>query len=420
MNPRERTLLFTFLALVGVVSVGIIFNQWFLKPLREANTKIEDLENDIAQKDQQIRFVKLEQKRLEKYQVLSLPGNPDQAASDYAKYLKPLLRSCGLTVDDLQGPPPASLKPVATQGKKAGHIPLTFTLSARGTMASLVKTLATLKHTPIAHRVKSLSLSPADGSGKDAGKLNIQMAVEALIVHKADNIHPLLSAIDTRLLMLENVAALRGAPVGLALGPWLAASRESLKTMVAKEEALARNYFDIPKRNVFVGALPAPEPDVPVVEEFDVRDYIYLIHTDPVMGEAYLHNRIFKSRDLRLKSKKGSGYDIFRIINEDTERVVMKGKVLRVDQRDVYFQVVEDIYGIHIGQSLAEAMRKPLYPDETEMLGLDPLWDAAYAEQELKATAAGKGKNDGKNKGPNNKGKGPDLKNMFKMMKKPN
>jgi hypothetical protein len=387
MNTRERRFLVIFLALAGVVCGGIIAQQWFLKPLSEANAKIADLESDISQKEQLIRFVKTEQKRLEKYKALSLPSNPDQAASDYTKYLLPLLRSCGLTVDVLQGPQPGSLKPVVTQGKKPGHQPLLFTVSARGSIPAVVKTLSTLKHAPIAHRVKNLALSPIEASAKDAGKLNMQMTLEALIVNKSDNVHPLLTAPDTRLVMIETVSALRRAPVGLALGPWMA-TKESLKAMTAQDESLARNYIDIFKRNPFLGAQLPPEPEPAPTEEFDVREHVRLSHTDPVAGEAYLRNLIYRGREVRLKSKKGSGYDIFRIINEETERVVVRGKVLRVDQRDVYFQVAEDIYGLHIGQSLAEAMRKPLYPDETEALQLDPLYDEAWAAQEMKQKPA--------------------------------
>jgi hypothetical protein len=49
-----------------------------------------------------------------------------------------------------------------------------------------------------------------------------------------------------------------------------------------------------------------------------------------------------------------------------------KGKVLRVDLRDVYVRVDEKVYGIHIGQNLAEALKRPLSAKELKGLGLSP------------------------------------------------
>jgi hypothetical protein len=53
--------------------------------------------------------------------------------------------------------------------------------------------------------------------------------------------------------------------------------------------------------------------------------------------------------------------------------------VIRIDDRDVIFEAEEKFYTIHIGQSLDEAMRKPVATLENvdkfmDGIGLGPLW----------------------------------------------
>lgn len=385
MTLRERNLLAVLVGIAVVIGGALAVRQWLYKPLVEANRARNELIADVAQKRELIDFVRHEQKRLEKYKVLSLPSNPDQAAADYSNYLNTLLRNGGLTVS-VKGPPANLLKAAPPQGKKAGHVVLPFTVSATGEIRNVVKTLEELKNAPIAHRVKSLALTPADPSSREPSKLSLQMTIEALIVYKADSFHPYLSTPDSSLVLLESIAGLRGAPLGMAVGPW-AISKATVQAIVKREPKSTRNYGDIPNRNLFAGLLPEPpsfDPG-PIDGGLDVRSYIKLVHTDPSAKEAFLRNYVFRSRELRLKATKGSGYDVFRITNEDGDVVLVKGKVLRVDQRDVYFQVGEDIYGIHIGQSLADAMRRPLFLEETDELQVTQLYDEAFASQEMSA-----------------------------------
>ena len=71
--------------------------------------------------------------------------------------------------------------------------------------------------------------------------------------------------------------------------------------------------------------------------------------TDPTSGEAFLRNLLFRTREVRVRDKKG-GFNTFQIKNEDGTKVLVNATVLRIDERDVYFQVKEDVYGIHIGR----------------------------------------------------------------------
>src|SRR5262245_6687729 len=199
MTVRERNFLIVLVLGAGaLLGGGILTYQWFIAPLRDANRTIAELEDEVWQKEQQIRGVRQDQKKLAKYKALSLPANPDQAQSDYFEYLQMLLRNAGLTVH-VQGPPIGAVKAASAQGKKAGHVTLPFMVSALGDKSGVIKALAAIKTAPIAHRIKSMTLTPADATGSNAGKLKIQMGIEALIVHKADSLQPYVSSPDVRL-----------------------------------------------------------------------------------------------------------------------------------------------------------------------------------------------------------------------------
>ena len=403
MTLRERNLLVGLGGVVAAVIGGIVFMQWLWTPLQEANRTIKDLDDEVGKRAQQIADLQSEQKRLAKYKVLSLSTNPDQAAAEYTKFLMPVLRSCGLTDILLQGPPPGKLKMPNTQGKKtAGHLPLEFTVRAHGDLGSVVKTLAALRNAPLAHRVKSLSLQPAEASGKDTGKLTVGLALEALIVNKAAPNNPFLSSADVRLVAVESAAALRRAPMGLAVGlalsPWFAA-KETIRTDIAMEETAKRKYNDIKYRDLFVGAKPPLEVPVtgPRPDDFDMRQYIKLVQIVSSEKEAYLRNTIVRERDTKLRPKK-PGYEYFVVKNEDRDLDLFKGKVLKVDQREMYFQVGADVYAMHIGGSLYDAMRRSLSDDEMETLQLAELYDEDFANEQQKGKAKTKG---GPKGGPN-------------------
>src|SRR5262245_38569008 len=394
MTLRERNfLLFVVLAVVGVGGVVFVFQQWFWQPLQEAQRKVDDLQDEVDQKDQQIRFVLQEKKRLEKYKLLSLPANPEQASSDYSAYLKQVLRLSKLSEVKLLGPPTAAFKPGAA-GKKAGHLTLPFVVSARGSVDGVIELLERLKAAPIAHRVKALAVQPAEAGTKDAGKLNVNMTIEALIVNQSASMNPfVVTNPDTRLLMLDCLAALRRAPVGLAMMPW-GLSMVTTHALVPSEDEWTRDYSDIGKRNLFVGGVASfpkrgESPDAEGIA--DLRPYVRLVQTDPLTQEAFLRNLLFAGKDIRLRPKKYSGFDTFRIKNEDKSRDVVTGKVLRVDQRDVFFQVAESVYRIHIGQSLAEAMRRAISDDEMDYLELTSLYDPEFARKAMENKGPSKG-----------------------------
>lgn len=365
MNPRERKLLFLLVGLLGVGAVGVLGYQWFLKPYRTNAAALAKLTHEAEDAQDQLDQLYQEKRLLQDARKKGLPPNVDRAAAEYAKFLRPLLLECGLSVDDFQGPTVAEVKvggSPGTPGKKSSHKTLTFNIRAKGEAGQLGKALAAIQHAPLLHRVKTLTVDRMDTSvGKDASKrLTISMVVEALIVG--------------------------GTPKdGLTLPSAL--DRTKLTSLSG-----LRQYADLKHRNLFVGKSP-PEPPQMAEKEEDpgppVPEHVRLVSTNVLAREAHLRNLLASVRtpEIRVRSIPRSGYDTFRIMDEDYSRVLVKAKVLRVDHRDVYFQVSDWIYAIHVGQTVADAMRSPLSDERVVDLGLEKLFDPNWGKEEQKKKA---------------------------------
>jgi hypothetical protein len=400
VNNRERTLMMFLGGILGVGALLYLGNKFAVQPHRELTSRMTYLEDELDKKERQRRQYLKDKSDSQKWYKLSLPANPDRAAAEYAQVLKPLLRDAGLTVDDFRGPPPQETKLTGNQ-KKAQHMTLPFQVRAKGNVTSLVAALDALQRMPVMHRVRSILVDRADQKDK-TGKLGIQMTIEAMIVSGANNQPSYLPAPPPRVAEAERVASALGYPTGLMEAIY---STARPPVRVAEGSKVDRNFDDIPLRNPFLGLVPQPkkEPPPAVVEDDgpDVREFIRIDTIEPTVKQAFLQNRLYKSNDVRIKSVPGSGFDVFRIMNEDRSKVVVKGKVLRIDPRDVYFQVGEDVYSFHFSQTLAEAMKRPLSEDDLERLELTSLVDADFAKEESEGDEAKKGKSDnrGKTKG---------------------
>ncbi len=394
MNARELRLLIVLGVILGGGGAAILVYQWFYKPLAEHNTALKKLQRDIDQKQAQLDSTLDDRKLLERARLMSLSPNPNMATSEYENYLGPLLLESGLDIDTFQ--PSVAAEPKAPPGSganavKPGHQVVTFKVRARGELDGLVKTLEVLQKTPLVHRVKTLSIDRADTSAKSTSdKLIIGMIIEALIVNRAEPHADGPLAPDQRLIAMEALLTLHHGPSGLSLMPWVVGPTGPVARQRLAMESGYRHYADLVYKNVFTGPVPpkavpkeeetTPEPDADIV----VTEYIRLDTTDPDGKEAFFRNLVFKTVPIRVKSVPRSGYDTFRVMNELKTKTVVKGKVLRIDQRDLYFQVGEDVYGIHIGQTLSDALRRPLSESEMARLKLTELYDAAWAAEEAK------------------------------------
>lgn len=372
MNSSSQRVLLAVLAIVlGGGTLLVLFNTMFWSPYREARSKLTALSDEVdveQRKQQQANFDKI---AVAKWVKLSLPNSFDRASAEYGKMLKPLLRDCGLTVEDFKGPPPQEQTSLTTQ-KKAKHIVLTYQVRAKGTIESLTKTLEALQRMPLAHRVNTLVVDRIDPKDK-TGKLGVNMTIEALIVAGTNNqpkMTPsdLAGAAPTKRLYGE--VALRNPFVGYVPPP----PPPPPPTVVKKEDPVPVE----------------PEPTGPDPKEFIRLDTITIGDGEGISPEAFLINMAQRTPPLRLRSAPMSGYDTFRIMDEDRTKTLLKAKVLKIDSRDVYFQVGEEVFAIHFNQTLADALRRPLSDAQLERLDLTSLVDPEFGKAEKKGKTSSK------------------------------
>ena len=362
MTTRERSLGL----ILGAVMAGIacLFGvmQFFYKPLQAHNKSIADLQRDVdAKRAKKLEILQTRHELEQRWNEKSLPIQPEHAALAYRSYLNRMLKDADLVGD--VAPDFKDLKAVTKSAadRKWKHMVLPYQVRTRGEFVKIVNLLEKLERTPLAHRVKVLSLHRAD-TRDSAVEVNAVIHVEALILAWADNKDPIYK--------------------------------------VTPDPSRERVYSEISKRDPFVGAVkpppPPPPPPVAKVEEPppedpgpDVRESVKLTTVMQVgepgqpgyAEEAYLHNRYYGGAEMRLSSRPTSVFSVFRIMNEDRSRALVKGKVLKIDPRGFFFQVGEDIYRMDMHENLARAMRRPLSDDELDEAKIKDRYDANFAEQ---------------------------------------
>jgi len=375
MNQRTVILL-----LAGVpVLLGVIYLAWLHHfTLADYDRKIEEARTQIGAKSVEARKISRDAD-MRRWRDLSLPPDSHLAQREYSRYLHDLLRG-KFTDMSLQPNAPMETKGSGTLSKKTMYTSLPFNVRGKTTLEQLAAVLEKFQRTPVVHKIKSMSLERESGSD-EKDPLNVQLVVEALIIDGVAKGSPNISGFDARLVAVDAFSGLRRGPVGLALVPWVLGPRGPFGPQVALATP-RRDYADIAARNIFTGA-PAPKPPPPPVqppvevakepepepEPDDTPIYVYLteINQGQALQEAFLFNRA-TNKSMRLST--AEGYDIFPVGNDPRTRKLVSGKVVRIAPRDMFYKIGEAIYGIHIGQTLSESLRRPLRQSEVGELRL--------------------------------------------------
>ncbi len=369
MNSRERVLSFGVLAVVLLAGSGFLFQQLFLGPLQDRNAAIAAMEDDLQDKENKVVQILAERPKLDLWKQISLPSDSYLARREYEKYLTDLLRNSGFEAGAFS----VKLKTADTKsspvitGKGPIYTKLTYTVVAHGPLANLVTALQRFYRTGLVHQIKDLAIQrPLTVSQQQSQEdLDIHLTVEALILNGAGKRNFLLPGIDQRLLAVSTVAALAGGPAGLALVPHLAGPSGPLgPAFLARTD---KDYATITRKNIFFGAA---QTETAKKDEPEVTKFVYLtdITRNDRRTEGFLYDR-YNNHKTRLRAE--PGFDTFRITDGSGDTKV-RGKVLRIDERDVYFRVDTHYYAIHVGQNLEESMKDTLTKDRLRALGLVP------------------------------------------------
>jgi hypothetical protein len=347
----------------GAAVVLFLIYQFFLAPLQAYNSQLAGLEREINDKLAEITTIRKEKPLLERWREQSLPadrtadkpGYKDLAEREYARYLDHLLARSKVGVLDIHATTPASTESRGAFGaaaKKAVYTPVTFSVDARTGFAHLVQMLQRFQETPVVHKIKTLRIEPDSQGPKEKEKrntLHVHMTVEALILDRAPPEQPNLIGAEARLLQLDVLDALRRGPAWMNL---LAHVRPS------------RNYHIMNRKNIFTGPQPFKQSD-----SHDMTRFVYLnrISEDEEGEVAVLLNRYNNFEETHLRAS--SGANTFTIKDAEGEELVT-GEVVKIGPRDVYFKMGKQIFGLHIGQALAEALQEPLNFVQLRQAGL--------------------------------------------------
>jgi hypothetical protein len=371
MTSRERNLALVVLAILFLFG-GTFFGYYFyLEPLRQKNAGLARLRNDIEDRRNRIEQIERQRPRLERWRYLSLPGDVNLAQREYDNYLRDLLRDSGFSAESISRidtkQPDTRSSPTLPGKKEPIYTVVSFNVVARGQLASLVKLLQGFYQTGCLHRIKTLVIQRPQTSTSSQRQydLDINLSIEALIVHGA-------MPIDRALVAADLVAGLAHGPTGLGVLLASAGPRGPAGPGLLADPPhdLPRQYASIADKNIFFGPPPPPPPARPPERPAgtDMTQFTFLtdIVRSDARSEAFLYDRYNNSRT-RLRGS--TGYDSFRIRDSNGETQV-QGRVVRIDDRDIVFRAGDQYYLFHVGQSLKEAMAKPLSPAERKELSL--------------------------------------------------
>jgi hypothetical protein len=366
MTARERVLAIGSLLVIAVVAGGFLFYQFLFVPLQNRDQTLQSVRAELEKKQERVREVMASRPKLDRWRALSLPADTDLARREYEKYLSELFRKSGFAAGSF------SVVPKPTDSKTSPSIPgkgpvytkLTFTVMAHGSLGSLVDALEGFYRTGLLHQIKNLTIQrPLTAGEQQQEDLDVNLTVEALCVAGGGNRPFLLPNLDPRLVALDAAAALRGAPAGLALAAWAATPMGPEGPGLLAQPA--RDYAAVSAKDIFHGE---PQPNQARGEDFVVTRFVHLtdITRDGRRAEAFLYDRA-SNRKTRLRAE--PGFDAFRVTNDEGETVV-RGRVLRINERDVVFSVDGKAYALHVGQSLEDAMKKPLTDQDLRAMGV--------------------------------------------------
>lgn len=371
MNPRERVLALGLVLAVLAGGAFFLLKIFYLNPLQAKNRSIATLQQEIEKRELRMRQVRADQVKLQTWRLTSLPPDKDQeqfatTRRQYVEYLTQLLRQSGFSSTAFKITPekPDSRNVAVMTGKKPAYTKLSFRIEeGRGNMASLVKMLEQFYQTNLLQQVKKVTIHKPTTRRPEyqSDDLDITLTVEALVLNKADE-RPFLVPFDRRLLSanLDLLQASGRGPGGLAAALALVSTGGPLGP--GKLAVPHRSYAHIASKNVFFGPPPPPP------QGSEITSYIRLtdITRDGEKFEATLFD-FYNKRNMRLRVE--TNHDTFTINNTLGEKV-MQGKVLRIEEQDLYFTVDERYYAMHVGQTLDKALANRLDEGKIKSLKL--------------------------------------------------
>lgn len=300
LEKRERVLLtVTSLFLLAIVGRSL-FSVW-RGPLDRYEAQRANFSREIDGKKKKIQRGQAAQARLDAWGRVSLPSDLETARSLYQNWLLTLATEAGFE----------GTKVEAGQGRQRGEVyhALRFSLQAQAPLDRLTRFLQRFYAAGHLHQIRSLSLVPLEKSDK----LDLQLSIEALVLPGADRKDKLTTEQGSRLASPSDA------------------------------------YRLIATRNLFAPYKPSPPPHVePPPPPFDLAKYAYLTAVVVADGkpEAWL---LIRSTGEKRKLHEGEPFQIGDV----------RGKILRVGQREVDVELSGQRWRLPLGDNLREMIQLP-------------------------------------------------------------
>jgi hypothetical protein len=392
MSARERVL--AILLGCFIIFGGSGFGIWkiYLPMLRARDAELAELEQRSGAREKQLAEMEAKKKQYEAWRKMSLPAGDEltRTWAAYEGFLNDLIKDSGHAPDALtiasQRPQEA---PKAVRGKKPAYIQLTYQVQGKTTLDLLVQFLEEFYKTPLLHHIKSMTIrrveplrvtqqtgadgadaQPGFGGGPGGGRGFGRGGPGGGFGGGPGGRGP------------------RGGPGGRGRGGSSATDNEvdvtlviealvldSVKTRdtlipkdVSTPERLAsgRNYKDIARKNIFLG--PSADSKADPIE---ITRYVRLTSItedlDAQKTEAFFRDLASPLGETRMRAT--TPFDQFKIKDPQGEDVI-KGKVVRITDRDVIFQIDDKFYRLHVGESFEQAMKQAIPESEAKELGL--------------------------------------------------
>jgi hypothetical protein len=341
MNPRERLLAICVVGAVILAAAAFFGYQLFWVPFSERNANLKRMQSEGETKQLRINRILADRSRLQRARQLSLPPDADLARREYERFLSELLRKNRFGNVSVAERGKADTRNVPTTGNKVPiYTRLSFNAQGRATIDNVVGMLEGFYRCPLMHQVKTLRVHRPVTAAPDRrpGELDVDLTVEAIIVNGADKRPQLMPFIDRRLVAIDTVATLRGAPMAFGLATWGAGPSGPTGPRVLAEPQ--RNYAAIAAKNIFFGPAPVaapkpPEPDAEVLKFVKLNSITRDYNRFDKRREGYLYD-VWNNDKSRLRTS--GTYSTFPILRS-TDVTLVIGEVIDIDERDVIFHV---------------------------------------------------------------------------------
>ncbi len=310
LNKRERLLALATAAIAGAVLLYFL-GAALLAPHKALRAQYDRAAADLERKQNRVNNGMKATEQLDAWRARSLPSNPETALSLYQNWLLQTARDAGLSAIAIDAGP-------GRRRPGIFHAPR-FGLQATASLEELTTFLHRFYQAGHLHQILAMGVVPETRGTK----LSLQISIEALSLPTADR-----------------TDALADAPPSHTL-----AAVDVYRKAIGERNLFAAYQPPPPPSRTAEAAVPAPTPPPP--PRFDPAKHAYLtaIVTMGDRQQAWIFAR--------------TSDETFKLFESDTFEIGgVKGKVLRIGQRDVEIEFDGRQYHLPLGENL----RSPVTP----------------------------------------------------------